>query len=157
MTITTINIHAQPKNKEIEFGSRPRGYVPFKLDSLDLRDVRIDYLRKLILRSLDSISETNNYYFLNTIKYFRILGGEFKVKKLYPGNFEYSGTCGLDNYRFNLREVYWDRNGKKFQLKFNTIFYGDKEVEISIVEERFIEFLKIIRTEIKKVISPLKI
>lgn len=160
MTVTT-NVQAQPQPQQAPLQSTnieepavkkkaPRRFMFLELDSNDLRDMRIDSLRTLIIRTLDSISETKSYYFIGKVKFFRTYGGEFKTREIYQGNTEFSGSCGCDYYIFDLRSVSWDRIGKKFKLKFGTVFYGDDK---NIVEPRFIQFLKNIRTPIIKQIK----
>ena len=156
MTVITVNVYAQPVNQvpsqsasseePVVKKKTPRRFMFLELDSNDLRDMRIDSLRTLIIRTLDSIYETKNYYFIDRVKFFRTYGGEFKTREIYQGNTEFSGSCGCDYYIFDLRNVSWDRIGKKFKLKFGTVFYGDN---INIVEPRFIQFLKNIRTPIE--------
>ena len=163
MTITAINVSAQPEPSSVSatdslsipdepviIKKSPRRYMFLELDSNELRGLRIDSLRIVIIRTLDSISKTKNFRLVNKTKFFLTNGGEFSLKEFKKGAFEFSGTCGCDIYRITLRDVYWDRLGKKFRFKFGTVFYGDPGVELNIVEPRYIEFLKRLRTPINK-------
>jgi|GEM_PF-5894758 len=159
MTVITFNVYAQPANQAppqstnskepVIKNKAPRRFMFLELDSVDLRDMRIDSLRKLIYKTLDSLSETKNVFISNKETFYRIYGGEFRVRELTRGQTEFLGNCGFDIFWFSLRDVLFDRLGKKFRLKFGTVFYGDKGVEISVVEPRLIQFLKCIRTPIE--------
>ena len=156
MTVITFNVYAQPENlapfqtasseKPVIKNKAPQRFMFLELDSVDLRDMRIDSLRKLIYKTLDSLSETKNVFVSNNETFYKIYGGEFRVRELTKGHAEFLGNCGFDIFWFSLRDVLFDRLGRKFRIKFGTVFYGDKDVDISVVEPRFLEFLKRIRT-----------